>query len=182
MVFISDWSADSDFGTKIRIKCHQQIQRTTKTSEGELCTNWELIDSFGVRLDDSIHHTDGYKQFYEDPRDHHIDPHGYSEFVIWDSSGKDFDKMSILIKIFRTDLARSWLKKYATINHQTSYGGKGFILKNEIFQRFEPTGITWNDFYCRKITDAEPSGCFVERDLSTFPHFGYRKNNCAGKI
>ena len=67
-VFYSAGRADSDFGTRIRLKCHQQIQRIAKTIEGEICTNWEQIDSFGVILDfdDSIHHYDGYKIFYDD--------------------------------------------------------------------------------------------------------------------
>ena len=68
-----------------------------------------------------------------------------------------------------------------TSNHGIFPGEKGYILKNETFDRFEPIGITWNDSYCRKITDAGPSGCFVERDLSTIPDFDYRKNNCTGK-
>ena len=71
-VFYSDRGADNDYGIKLKIKCHQEIQRTSKTSEGELCTNWELIESFAVRLDldCSIHHTEGYKKFYDDLRDH----------------------------------------------------------------------------------------------------------------
>ena len=58
---------------------------------------------------------------------------------------------------------------------------KGFILRNEIFERFESIGITWNDSYCRKITDSGPSGCFVERNLSTISDFDYQENNCEGK-
>ena len=63
----------NDFGIRIRFKCHQEIQRTAKTSEGELCTNWELIDSFGVRLDINdyyYYYDDGYEKFYDDLRDH----------------------------------------------------------------------------------------------------------------
>ena len=60
----------TDYGTKIRFKCHKPIQRKAKTLEAELCTNWDIIDSLGVRLDldDSIYHTDGYKKFYDDPQ------------------------------------------------------------------------------------------------------------------
>ena len=58
-----------DFGMKIRLRCQKPIQRLAKTIDGELCTNWELIDSFGVRFDydDSIDHTGGYENFYDDP-------------------------------------------------------------------------------------------------------------------
>ena len=58
-----------DYGTKLRIKCQQRIQRKEKTIDGELCANWDRIDSFGVELDfdDSIYHTDGYEKFYDDP-------------------------------------------------------------------------------------------------------------------
>ena len=67
-VFYSDYIADNDYGTKLRIKCQQRIQRKEKTIDGELCANWDRIDSFGVELDfdDSIYHTDGYEKFYEE--------------------------------------------------------------------------------------------------------------------
>ena len=69
MVYYSYWTADSDYGTKLRIKCHQRKQRKEKTIDGELCANWDRIDSFGVQLDfdGSIYHTDGYEKFYDDP-------------------------------------------------------------------------------------------------------------------
>ena len=75
-VFHSDSDTDSDYGTKLRIKCHQRIQRKEKSLDGELCTNWDRIDSFGVELDfnDSIRHTDGYEKFYDDPRRHAAGP------------------------------------------------------------------------------------------------------------
>ena len=69
-VFYSYRSDDvSDYGTKLRIKCQQRMQRSEKTIDGELCTNWDRIDSFGVELDfdGSIHQTDGYEKFYDDP-------------------------------------------------------------------------------------------------------------------
>ena len=70
-VFYTSRWAENDYGTKLRIKCHQRIERKAKTVESELCTNWELIDNFGVRLDlgGSVYHTDGYENFYDDPRD-----------------------------------------------------------------------------------------------------------------
>ena len=66
------------------------------------------------------------------------------------------------------------------MNHRSHKGENGFILKNGTFERFEPTGISWNDSYCRKVTDTGPSGCFVERDLSTTSDFNYQANNCTG--
>ena len=77
------------------------------------------------------------------------------------------------------------------------FGEKGFILKNETLVRFEPVGVTWNDSYCRSITDSGPSGCFIERDsyfenitdfdfqevfgVLNFDQLGY--NNCLeGKV
>ena len=61
------WNSENDFGTKIRYKCHLPIQRKTQTLGGELCMNWQFIDSFGVRLDlETIYHTDDYKPFYDD--------------------------------------------------------------------------------------------------------------------
>ena len=53
---------ENDYGTRIRFKCHKPIKRKAKTLEAELCTNWDLIDSFGVQ-------TDGYKKFYDDPQE-----------------------------------------------------------------------------------------------------------------
>ena len=69
-VFYSHGGANSDYGTKLRIKCQQRIQRKEKTIDGELCANWDRIDSFGVQLDfdDSIYHNDGYEKFYDDPK------------------------------------------------------------------------------------------------------------------
>ena len=77
-VFYSDYRADSDYGTKLRIKCQQRIQRKNKTIDDELCANWDRIDSFGVQLDfdDSIYHTDGYEKFYDDPTSHRWDNAG----------------------------------------------------------------------------------------------------------
>ena len=68
-MFFSSWRVDNDYGTKLRIKCQQRIQRKEKTIDGELCANWDLIDSFGVELDfyGSIYHTDSYEKFYDDP-------------------------------------------------------------------------------------------------------------------
>ena len=75
----------------------------------------------------------------------------------------------------------TWIKKYATVNHRSFYGEKGFIFKNGTYERFEPIGITWNDPYCRRITDAGPSGCFVERNLSASADFENQENDCSEK-
>ena len=72
------------------------------------------------------------------------------------------------------------MKKYAKVNHRSLYGEKGFILKNGTYEPFEPIGITWNDIYCRRITNEGPSGCFVERDLSASADFNSQENNCTG--
>ena len=68
-----------------------------------------------------------------------------------------------------------------TVNHRSNHGENGFILQNGTFERFEPIGITWNDSYCRRIAEAGPSGCFVNRDLSASADFDYQENNCTGK-
>ena len=152
-VFYSNWRKDGryDYGTKLRIKCHQRIQRKEKTIDGELCTKWDRIDSFGVKLDfdDSIHHTNGYEKYYNDPK------------TFW--SGE------------------AWLQKHATVNHRSLYGENGLLLKNGTYERFEPIGITWHDSYCRRLTDAGPSGCFVERDFAPSAYFDSQENNCTGK-
>ena len=66
------------------------------------------------------------------------------------------------------------------------FGEKGFILKNETLVRFQPVGVTWDDSYCRRITDSGPSGCFVERDLFFENITGFQDNfreyNCSGKV
>ena len=48
------------------------------------------------------------------------------------------------------------------------------------FERFEPIGVTWDDTYCRKITNAEQPGCFVERSIYAVPEFNLENNNCTG--
>ena len=72
VVFYSEmWVTKNDYGTKLRFKCHQRIKRNEKTNGGELCKNWEVIDSFGVVLDfnNKIYDNDGYKKFYDNPMD-----------------------------------------------------------------------------------------------------------------
>ena len=84
--------------------------------------------------------------------------------------------------LFKTpEKVSDWLEKYVTVNHRSFYGEKGFILQNGTYERFEPIGITWNDSYCRRITDGGSSGCFIERDLSAIADFDHQKNDCIGK-
>ena len=146
-----------------------------------------MIDSFGVRLAgfnsvSQITASQSYENFYDENN---------NSF----GSGAEFlynfhlCLLHILIKIgltsrwtvYNSEKVTRWLKKYATVNHQSQKGKNGFILKNGTFQRFESIGISWNDSYCRKVTDTGPSGCFVERDISTITDFDYQANNCTGK-
>ena len=86
---------------------------------------------------------------------------------------------------------------YGEMGWYQMYGEIGFILKNETLVRFQPVGVTWDDSYCRSITDSGPSGCFIERDsyfenitdfdfqevfgVLNFDQLGY--NNCLeGKV
>ena len=91
-VFYSHMIAENDYGTKLRIKCHQRIERKAETIESELCTNWELIDNFGIQLDskDKIYYDDGYKKFYDNP----WLGFGPNPFGI----GNGFDKLFTLVK------------------------------------------------------------------------------------
>ena len=134
-----------------------------------------MIDSFGVRLyfENSINFTDRNEQFYDDPS---INLTNRYEKFYDDPSGGSW-------RPFYSDKEHlyHWLIKYATVNNRSPDEKKGFILNNGTFERFEPIGITWNDSYCRRIKDAGPSGCFVERNLSTIFDFNYQGNNCRGK-
>ena len=160
MVYIESRVPIIDFGTRVRIKCHRPIKRQEKIRmknlKTESCTNWEFIDRFGVRLNfhESINHADGCKKFYDDPW---INYHGG---LWWTPPFKN---------------------KRFLINNWSLNGDKGFLLKNGKFERFEPIGVTWNDSYCRRITDTGPSGCFVKRDLSTTLNFDFQENNCSGR-
>ena len=155
MTYIVTDSGSIDFGTRVRIKCHQPIKREEKTLQDESCTNWELIDRFGVRLDfnDSNCHADGYKNFYDDP------------WIYFDGKRRQPPFGNERFLMYNRPLDEE----------------KGFILKNGNFERFEPIGVTWNDSYCRRITDSGPSGCFVKRDLSIIINFNFQENNCSGR-
>ena len=60
--FNNEYFNNNDYGSKLRIKCHQRMQRKEKSIDGEMCTNWDRIDSFGVELhfDGSVHHEKFY--------------------------------------------------------------------------------------------------------------------------
>ena len=45
---ISSMFVKEEYGSKIRIKCHQPVIRLNKTLDGDNCVNWEYVDSFGV--------------------------------------------------------------------------------------------------------------------------------------
>ena len=151
------------------------MQRKEKSIDGELCANWELIDSFGVRLEDRLEDRDSYDYYSSGNYSYYDD---YSNYSIYHTDGyeKFYDNPRI-IGYFPENV---WLRKYATVDHRSLYGEKGFILQNGTFERFEPIGITWKDSYCRRITDTGPSGCFVERNLSARADFDRQENNCAG--
>ena len=143
-------------GIRVRIKCHQPIKRKEKTLQDELCSNWESIDSFGVYFKDSTCHADDCEKFYDDP---------------W----------SWIDKSWRYEPLHPLRNERYTVNNRSLDDEKGFILKHGNFERFAPIGVTWNDSYCRRITDSVTSGCFVKRDLSTIINFNLQKNNCSGR-
>ena len=64
--------------------------------------------------------------------------------------------------------------------NRSQLGENGFLLIDGSFERFEPIGVTWDDTYCRKITNAEQPGCFVERSIYAVPEFNLENNNCTG--
>ena len=61
------YDEDSDYGTKLRIKCQQRIKRREKTIDGELCTNWDRLDTFGVAEFYDRNSTKFVRNFYDDP-------------------------------------------------------------------------------------------------------------------
>ena len=45
----------NDYGTRIQIKCHQTIERKSRTHDAEKCVNWEFMDSFGIKSEELFH-------------------------------------------------------------------------------------------------------------------------------
>ena len=76
-----------------------------------------------------------------------------------------------------------WYQLHITMNDRSLLGEKGFLLRNGSFVRYEPVGVTWNDSFCRRIKNDEPSGCFIERkiDMLRIEDFENQQNNCSGK-
>ena len=76
-----------------------------------------------------------------------------------------------------------WYQHHITMNDGSLVGEKGFLLRNGSFFRYEPVGVTWNDSFCRRINQGEPSGCFIERkiDILRIDDFENQQNNCSGK-
>ena len=66
-------------------------------------------------------------------------------------------------------------------NDDYLFGEKGFILKNETLVRFQPIGVTWDDSYCRRITDSGPSGCFIDHDFFAIRDSEFQEYNCSVK-
>ena len=179
-ILVSHARAENDYGTRIRIKCHQRIERNAKTIESELCTNWGLLDSFGVQL------TKDFDVISTPQMARYSGSYSDQSIVNMDDLVENTVCRTDVHKNFYTDPSftstpASWLQKYTTVNHGSLRGEKGFMLQNGIFDRFAPIGITWKDSYCRRIADAGPSGCFVKRDLSASADFDNQENNCTGK-
>lgn len=65
----------NDYGSRIRLKCHEPITRKDFTLNNEKCSNWTDIDSLGVELVPRVKlgmaeptgiPFQDYKHFYED--------------------------------------------------------------------------------------------------------------------
>ena len=74
MVVLSSESIN-DYGSKIRLKCHEPITRKDFTLKNEKCSDWTDIDSLGVELVPRVKlgmaeptgiPFQDYKHFYED--------------------------------------------------------------------------------------------------------------------
>ena len=55
----------NDYGTKIRIKCYGAMNRINRTPDGERCANWQDVDRYGTRLDQSNTSDIVYRNFYD---------------------------------------------------------------------------------------------------------------------
>ena len=179
----------NDFGTIIRIKCYDKISRMKQTSDGETCANWDMIDSFGVLLDKRRHfEPDGdnlmeLNQIFNGLRniensDRNIEVFSdYQSF--YDPVYSSFLQSTLTMSLI--NLTHGW-ENHVSITDRSLTGEKGFLLTNGTFSRFEPVGVTWNDSYCRRISNSGQSGCFVERDINMFPiaDLDDPRNNCSG--
>ena len=181
-----DSFANNDYGTKIRIKCYGRINRIKETLDGEKCANWQNVDSFGVR--ESAYGFSPYT-FYPDR------PYGYGPYDSGSYGSSPNGSLWSFDQNFNNPVYRNFYDPMRDLmepthgweNHVTmidpSFNGeKGFLLTNGTFSRFEAIGVTWNDSYCRRITNGGQSGCFVERDITIFPiaDLDDPRNNCSG--
>ena len=55
----------NDYGTQIRIKCYGAMNRINRTPDGERCANWQDVDRYGTRLDQSNTSDIVYRNFYD---------------------------------------------------------------------------------------------------------------------
>ena len=176
----------NDFGTIIRIKCYDKISRMKQTSDGEKCANWNMIDSFGVLLDKQRHfepdgdNSYGVNQIFNGLRNIDRNIEVFSDYKnFYDPVySRSYQSALTMPLINRT---HGW-ENHVTMTDRSLTGEKGFLLTNGTFSRFEPVGVTWNDSYCRRITNSGRSGCFVERDINMFPiaDLDDPRNNCSG--
>ena len=202
-------SGYNDFGTIIRIKCYEKISRMEQTSDGEKCANWEIIDSFGVLLDKRRDFEPGgdrrveimtilesqswmeLNQIFNGVRniensDRNIEVFSdyksfYDPVSFYDSVYSSFYQATLTLLKPQFNRTHGW-ENHVTKTDRTLTGEKGFLLTNGTFSRYEPVGVTWNDSYCRRITNGGRSGCFVERDINMFPiaDLDDPRNNCSG--
>ena len=125
------------------------------TLSGEKCTNWDYMDSFGVRLADDymINQTES----------------NYTNFYLFSPEWLDKDELR-------------WHQYHVTMHDRSVIEEKGFLFQNGLFERYESIGVTWNDNFCRRIKKDGPAGCFVEREVEThlIADFNYPENDCSG--
>ena len=176
----------NDFGTIIRIKCYDKISRMKQTSDGEKCANWNMIDSFGVLLDKQRHfepdgdNSYGVNQIFNGLRNIDRNIEVFSDYKnFYDPVYSRFYQSALTMPLINR--THGW-ENHVTMTDRSLTGEKGFLLTNGTFSRFEPVGVTWNDSYCRRITNSGRSGCFVERDINMFPiaDLDDPRNNCSG--
>ena len=76
--------------------------------------------------------------------------------------------------------ADGWSQDHVTLVNPSLFDQKGFLLENGTFVRSEPIGVTWNDSFCRRIESGGPYGCFVQRNIDSFPIENQPYNDCSG--
>ena len=127
------------------------------TLSGVKCTNWDYMDSFGVRLySKRLSHFNSMRR-------------NYTNFYRYSPVWLDQDDLR-------------WHQNHVTNYNRSVTDEKGFLFQNELFERYESIGVTWNDNFCRRIKKDGPAGCFVQREVETYliADFNYPENNCSG--